>query len=310
MANTILITTSSFGMDSAEIKALEAAGFTPRLNPYGRRLTEDEVSSLLTEDVVGMVAGVEPLTQAVISNSSSLKVISRCGAGMDSVDLNAAQQAGITVCNTPAAPAPAVAELTIGLMLDVLRGISFQDRTLRRHEWDRPQGGLLGARTIGLIGYGHIGKLVATIASSFGAKIIAHDPFAKPSPEDIATLVDFDTLITQADIISLHTPYLPELHHIINADVLAQMKPGAILINAARGGLVDEAALHQALTSGHIGGAGLDVFEDEPYTGPLTALDQVVLTAHVGSYAKETRVMQEAEAVMNLMQALGLKAPV
>lgn len=309
MANTILITTSSFGMESDEIKALEASGYKVSLNPFGRRLTEDEVSSLLTEDVIGMIAGVEPLTEAVINAAPSLRVISRCGAGLDSVNLEAAQSAQIAVLNTPAAPAPAVAELTIGMMLDVLRGISLQDRALRRAEWVRPQGGLLGAKKIGLLGYGHIGKLVASIASSFGAEIIAHDPFAEPSDKDIATLVSFDQLLAEADIISLHTPYLPKLHHLFNAEVISRMKKGAILINAARGGLIEEDALYNAISSGQLSGAALDVFEDEPYTGKLTELDQIVLTAHVGSYARETRVLQEAEAVINLMQALGLEAP-
>jgi D-3-phosphoglycerate dehydrogenase / 2-oxoglutarate reductase len=297
MAQTILITTSSFDLDHPEIAALVRAGFDIRLNPYGRKLTAQEVSALLTPDVVGMIAGVEPLTQPVLQNAKSLRVISRCGAGLDNVDMGAAHARGISVCNTPDAPAAAVAELVIGLMLACLRHLPVQDRAIRAGRWDRPMGGLLSTQAVGLIGYGRIGQRVAQLASAFGAHVQYHDPAHDKS-------VSLHDLLTQSDIISLHLPYHVDTHHLLDMQNIQIMKKGAILINAARGGLVDEAALEQALQSGHLAAAAVDVFEQEPYCGPLAALENVVLTPHIGSYARETRTMQEREAATNLLNHL------
>lgn len=301
--STILITTSSFDTDTPEIKALENAGYTIKTNPYKRRLSETEVGELLTADVIGLIAGVEPLTANVINNAPHLRVISRCGIGMDSVDLDAAAANGITVVNTPDAPTKAVAELAIGLMLDVLRGISSQDRAMRGGAWQRPMGGLLGAKTLGLIGYGRIGRAVAQMVQGFGTKTIAYDPHIQGT-NDGTPLVDLDTLLSTADIISLHIPYTTDNHHLINADALAKMKDGAIIINTARGGLIDEDALTNALNNGKLSGAGIDAFENEPYTGALTKCETAVLTAHVGSYALEARQEQERQAAVNLLEAL------
>lgn len=306
MSQKILITTSSFDLSTPEIQTLLGAGYEIILNPHKRRLSEEEVRELLTPDVIGMIAGVEPLTADVLNNAEGLKVISRCGAGMDSVDQVAAKDNNIAVFNTPGAPAPAVAELTIGLMLDILRNISLQDRGLRNNEWVRPVGNLLGARTIGLIGFGYIGSLVAKFAHGFGAKILAYDPMAGGKTSDIAEFADMDTVLSTADIVSLHVPYNEDNHHLLDRARMEQMKEGAIVINTARGGLVDEDALHDLLQSGHLRAAGLDVFEKEPYQGPLSELENVVLTAHTGSYAKESRIDQERQAAQNLVDGLGL----
>ena len=299
----ILITTSSFNLNSPEIKVLRAAGYEITLNPYGRRLTEDEIKGLLTPEIVGMIAGVEPLTRDVLGSAgaSSLRVISRCGIGMDSVDQDAAAERGITVCNTPDAPTRAVAELALALILDLLRKVSFQDRTMRAGGWERPMGGLLGARTLGLVGFGRIGRKVADYAQAFGAEIIFYDPLAPTEDSRSRSLAD---LLAQADIVSLHIPYNAENHHLIGAEQLSQMKKGAYLVNTARGGLVDEAALLEALKGDALAGAALDVFEKEPYTGALKDLDNIVLSAHVGSYAAEARSEQEALAAVNLLNAL------
>ena len=295
----ILITTSSFDLEAPEIKALQAAGYEPVLNPHKRRLSEEEVAELLTPEIVGMIAGVEPLTKSVINGAQNLRAIARCGIGMDSVDIAAAKAKGIAVTNTPDAPTKAVAELTVGLMLDVLRAVPLQDRAIRDGKWVRPMGGLLSARTVGLIGYGRIGKKTAEYVRGFGAKVIACDNYVQDP-----ALVSFDTVLVKADIISLHIPYSNEVRHIIDAAALAKMKKGSYLINASRGGLVDEAALAGALESGHLGGAALDVYENEPYTGALTQFDNIVLSAHVGSYASEARKEQEALAAANLLASL------
>jgi len=293
----ILITTSSFDTEIEQISQLVQLGYEVVLNPFKRRLTEDEVASLMGDDVIGMIAGVEPLTRRVMDAAPNMAVISRCGIGMDSVDVEAAAQKNIEVLNTPDAPTKAVAELTIGLILDVLRGISNQDRAIRQSKWERPMGALLGKKTLGLIGYGRIGQMVARYAEVFGTRVIAHDPFS-------AQKTSFEELLSDADIVSLHIPYSRENHHIIDAQAFSKMKKSAILINASRGGLVDESALYDALKAGDIAGAALDVFEGEPYTGSLTELDNIVLTAHVGSYAKEARVEQEILAAQNLLNAL------
>ena len=307
----VLITTSSFNTDTPEIKALEAEGYEIMLNPHKRRLSEDEIRGLLMPDIEGLIAGLEPLNRAVLEGTDTLKVISRCGTGMDNVDLNAAQERGIKVFNTPDAPTDAVAELTIGLILSVLRGIPLQDRALRNEGWERPMGGLLGARTLGLIGLGRIGSRVSEYAAGFGTKVIAYDPASKTS--DVAEITDLDTVLGSADVISLHVPYNADNHHFINKHRLNAMKAGAILVNTARGGLVDEEAVAESIKSGHLSGAAFDVYEQEPYKGVLSALDNVVLSAHVGSYAKEARAKQETQAAQNLLAGLkgieeGMKA--
>ncbi|MCC6923683.1 MAG: hydroxyacid dehydrogenase, partial [Nitrosomonas sp.] len=173
-----IISTSSFDtVNNPVIQRLIQAGLQPVTNPYGRKLTEDEAVELLKEDVVGMIAGVEPLTARVIQCTKNLKVISRCGTGMDNVDLAAARNHGITVYNTPEAPAQAVAELTLGLILASLRRLCETDRQIRNGEWPRTQGGLLAAQTVGLIGLGHIGKRVAKLCQAFEADVIAYDPY-------------------------------------------------------------------------------------------------------------------------------------
>lgn len=305
----IVVSTSSFDFDhNPAIQRLRAQGFTVTGNPHHRRLTEEEIIELLGADTIALLAGVEPLTQRVLTTAKALKVIARCGTGMDSVDLQAAQQRNIRVSNTPEAPAQAVAELTLGLMLDSLRQIHHTDRSVRAGEWPRTQGRLLAARTVGIVGLGHIGKRVAKLCQAFGAKVVAHDPHLQQKPADVE-LVSLNSLLEQADIVTLHLPYSSDTHHIIDATAIARMQPGTIFINAARGGLVDETALCAALNSGHIEAAALDSFEQEPYQGPLRECKQAILTSHIGSLARETRQRMEIEAAENLwrdMVAAGL----
>ena len=302
----ILVTTSSFDLENnAAIKALRDSGCEIVANPFKRRLTEAEVSGLLTPDVFGMIAGVEPLTRAVLQNATALKVISRAGIGLDSVDLDSAQEFGITVSNTPQAPVPAVAELTLGLTLNLLRKISLADSDLRKGQWKPAMGNLLLGKTVGLIGYGRIGQATGKLFQAFGCQLIVSDPVFQGTEE--VTSVSLDDLLSSADIVSLHMPYSPGAHHLIDTAKLGKMKNGSFLINTARGGLVDEKALEAALLSGHLAGAAVDAFENEPYSGPLAALPQVVLTAHMGSYAQESRARMELEAAENLLAGLRAK---
>lgn len=299
----ILTTTSSFSeRDNEYTRKLQAAGATIIHNPLGKRLSEADALTLFSQyNPVGVVAGVETLSRAVLASAPALKAIARCGTGMDSLDVNAARDFSIAVSNTPDAPAAAVSELALALMLNVLRRVAEADRHIRAAAWKPLTGGLLSARTIGLIGYGRIGRRVAKLTSAFGARVLAFDPLARDT--EGAQRVTLDELLAQANIVSLHAP--PDAVF-LGAAEFARMPRGAIVINTARGTLIDEAALDTALESGHLAGAGLDVFHREPYSGPLSRHENVVLTAHMGSYAAEGRSMQELESLANLVQDLTL----
>ena len=299
----VLITTSSFSLGNfAQAKSLHDAGISIEVNPHGRRLSEDEVAELVATDVIAILAGLEPLTDRVLSNAKSLRVIARCGTGLDSVDLQAASRLGIDVFNTPDAPTQAVAELTIAHMLNSLRHISTTDSNMRSGKWTPTMGSLLATKTVGLIGVGRIGSAVAKLAQAFGARVIGFDPVV--SSHNSVELLSLDEVLNQADIVSLHVPINDQTHHILNANTISRMKPGSIVINVSRGGLIDESALHDALKSQHLSGAALDCFEDEPYSGPLLQIPGVHVTAHMGSYARETRDLMEVEASTNLVNGL------
>ena len=302
----LLISTSSFDIQNNQIlQNLQEQGFEIILNPYGRKLKETEVLELLTDDVIGIIAGVEPLTRKVLSSAKSLKIISRCGIGTDSVDLEAAAEMGIPVHITPSAPVIAVAELTVGLILSTLRRTSEADRNLRQGNWKPLMGRLLASQVIGLVGYGRVGKRVGQLLGAFGAQTIAYDICCGDSLfADAVCSSSLDELLERATVITLHIPYSSDNHHFADRNFISKMKFGSILVNASRGGLVDEEALYDALVSGHLAGAALDTFEEEPYSGQLITLPQVVLTPHMGSYAKEARIQMEQEAAQNLFDSL------
>ncbi len=298
----VLISTSSFNLDNfAQLSDLKKAGVEVKLNPFAARLTEEQVIDLLGTDTIGLIAGLEPLTQNVLKSAKSLKVIARVGTGLDSVDLVAAKELGITVLNTPDAPTKAVAELTIAHILGLLRNVSQADRQVRVGVWKGLMGSLLETKTVGIVGFGRIGKRVATLLSAFGASVIISD--AQVEQSDYPN-IELDELCIKSDILSLHLPYNEATHHIINEKNLNLMKKGSYIVNISRGGLVDETALLAALKSGHLAGAALDCFEQEPYEGELRNLETVQITAHMGSYARETRDLMEQEASRLLVNAL------
>ncbi|MCD4670314.1 MAG: phosphoglycerate dehydrogenase [Actinomycetia bacterium] len=293
----ILTTTSSFCINEfpKEINVIH--------NPFKRRLTEDEVLDLIEKyQPIGMIAGIEPLTRKVLEKARNLKIISRCGIGVDSLDMEAAKELDIKVTITPDAPMVSVAELTLGLILGLLRRINTLDAGMRRGGWKGPKGNLLSDKIVGIIGCGRIGTYVARLAVAFGCKIMGYDPFVKD--HDICSIGDLGKLLKESDIVTLHVPYSRDNHHLIAGKELNTMKSNAILINAARGGLVDEVALCDALRDGVIAGAAMDCFEMEPYSGPLTGLENTLLTPHMGSSASEARVMMEKQALDNLVDEL------
>lgn len=301
----LLITTSSFGkIDSSPLDKLQSKGFEVILNPFGRKLTEEEIFALIQEyQPCALLAGVEPLTAKVLEAASPhLKTIARCGIGMDSVDTKTAKALNISVTNTPDAPTIPVAELSMGMILGLLRRIHVTDASIRNNYWERPMGNLLFGKTVGIIGCGRIGRRLGLMLQGFGCKILGSDPVALQS--DGIEMTNLEKLLYDSDIISLHLPYSEETKHFMNKQRLAQMKTGAYLINASRGGLVDEDALFNSLQSSHLAGAALDCFEQEPYQGALKEFNNVLLTAHIGSYAQEGRVMMETQAVDNLLEKL------
>jgi D-3-phosphoglycerate dehydrogenase / 2-oxoglutarate reductase len=234
------------------------------------------------------------VTASLLDRLPDLRVIAVHGAGVDPVDVAACTERGVLVTNTPGANADAVAEITIALILSLLRRIpEAAHRAMAERAWDaaRHTGGELKGRTLGLVGFGQIGRRVATIANAFGARVIAADPV---QPADAmraagAEPVTLDALLAAADIVSLHAPAIPATHHMIDTAALATMKPDAMLVNCARGSLVDEAALGAALRSGKLGGAALDVLEGEPPdpTSPIYDAPNVILTPHMAGSTRE-----------------------
>lgn len=293
----ILTTTSSFSVNTFPIE------LNVIHNPYKRRLTEEEIKDLIIKyQPVGIIAGVEPLTRDVMMAAEKLRIISRCGIGVDSVDMKAAEELGISVTITPEAPMISVAELTLGLILSLIRKITILDAGIRKGGWKGKAGNLLSGKTAGIIGCGRIGTYVSKLLKVFGCEILGYDPYIKE--HEICRMVSFEKLIKESDIITLHIPYTDENKNLIGTEQLKQMKSDSLLINAARGGLVDEDALYEALINGNLAGAALDCFRDEPYKGPLTELDNTVLTPHIGSSASEARLMMEKQAVDNLIGEL------
>jgi D-3-phosphoglycerate dehydrogenase / 2-oxoglutarate reductase len=302
----VLISTSTFGVQCPEpLERLQKAGFEILMNPYGRRLRTPELLQLLN-GVIGLIAGTELLTEEVFSHASALRVISRCGSGLDTIDAKAAHRRGIHILSTPAAPAQGVAELTVGLILGVLRRIAEADRGLRGGKWKPLMGNLLQGKVVGLVGLGHVGRRVVELLEPFQCTVLARE--RKPERAFVkrhrVRLGNLSTLLRRSDVLLMHVTLDDETRGMIGAPQLALMKPSAILINTARGELVDNAALATALKNDQIKGAGLDVYQSEPYQGPLTDCPNTLLTCHMGTYAAETRVSMEQQAVENLIRAL------
>jgi D-3-phosphoglycerate dehydrogenase len=295
----VLIGPSSFAaMDHKPMESLVKAGCTVIDNPYKRKLTKEELMELLSGDIVGLIAGLEPLDKEVLEGSR-LKVISRCGSGLSNVDLEAARELRIKVLYTPYGPTQAVAELTLGAMINLIRMVPFMNMELHKGKWTKKVGFLLEGKTVVIVGFGRIGRKVAELLKSFKVKILAVDEMNREAFEN----VDFMTLadaLPRADIVTIHAS---GNECIMGEEEFALIKPGTFILNAARGELVDEGFLIHALDDGKIVGAWLDTFNHEPYTGTLKQYPQVLLTPHIGSYAMECRRNMEMESVENLLTA-------
>lgn len=300
MKTEILISTSTFGeLDNSPLKKLEQKGFKVTLNPYKRKLVKAELLELLNGKV-GLIAGLELLDQEVMQKSQ-LKVISRCGSGVSNVDLSAAKNLGIAVCSTPDGPTQAVAELALGCLLSLLRQVPQMSEDLHGGKWNKRIGIQLENKNVAIVGFGRIGRRVAELMRPFNVRIFAVDPFLKETPPGIE-LVTLSAALPMCDVVLIHSAGEGCL---FSDKEFSLMKKGAFILNAARGGIIDETALVKALDSHIVAGAWVDTFQEEPYSGELMRYPQVILTPHIGSYTKECRLSMEMQAVDNLLEFLG-----
>lgn len=304
----ILVTPTSFqpGKGNPELERLQA--FCPDLvfNETGKPLAGEDLIQRL-QGCDGYIAGLDFITADVLRACPGLKVISRYGVGYDRVDRAAAAEAGITVTNTPGVNAEAVGELAVALMLSVARRVPYLDRQTREGAWIRSTGMELRGKTVGILGLGAIGKVVARCCAGIGMTVTAYDPYinADYCAEHKIAIKTLEEILTESDVISLHLPLTEETNHMIDGAAIAKMRDGAIVINTSRGGIVDETAAAEALRSDKLGGLGLDAFEQEPPTGsPLFDLLNVVVTPHTGAHTKEATENMARMAVDNLIAEL------
>ncbi|MCE9613230.1 MAG: phosphoglycerate dehydrogenase [Lentisphaerae bacterium] len=307
----ILVATHPFGDTGRQpLDLLESTGWELVRNPYGRRLKTGEVGKHL-QGVDGVIAGTEPYTAETLAQADQLKVIARVGIGLDSVDLAHCRDRGIRVTYTPEAPSDGVAELTLANIINLIRAVHESDHSVREGAWNRLMGRLVREVTIGVIGVGRIGSRVISLLQPFQPTILATDTnpavFGRPLPN--VRWCGVDELLQRSDVITVHIPLNARNRHFINRDRMARMRTGVLLINTARGPVVDEAALTDALIQRHLGGAALDVFESEPYEGPLARMDNVVLTAHIGASARASRFLMELGAAEDCVRVLRGEAP-
>ena len=300
---TVLITSTSFGKKiKAPLETLRSKGYDLKLNELGRPLTPEELIERLA-DCEGCIAGLDYFTGEVIRASKKLRIIARYGAGVDRIDLQAAAEAGVTVTNTPVANSDSVADLAVGLMLAVARKIPTAHRCVCEGRWENMYGLSLADKTVGLIGFGRIGSRVAQRVQGFRCRVIIYDPFLDPETarQAGAELVSLDELLAAADFISLHLPTNDQTRGFLAAAQFGQMKPSAILVNTARGELIDGDALIEALRNDEIRGAGLDTHAEEPPEASLyEGLDNVVLTPHMGAYTEDALINMAEGSVENL----------
>jgi len=302
-----LITTVPFGdKNRLPLELLESAEIEYLINPLNKKLTEDELAEIVTDfDVI--IAGTEQITAKVMDRASNLKLISRVGIGLDSVDLLAAEERGIKVSYTPDAPAPAVSELTIGMMLTLLRSVHVSNSQMHTGQWHRFFGRRLSNVTIGIVGAGRIGKGVIRHLQGFGnPKILVNDiePDLQFGDEYKLEWSSKEQIYQEADIISLHLPLTGKTKNLIRTEQLRMMKEDAIILNTARGGIINEDDLYDVLQTGHLSGAAIDVFDFEPYKGKLRDIERCLLTAHMGSMSIDCRTRMEIEATEEAVRFL------
>jgi len=303
----VLITTVPFAdKNRSPLELLKKNSIDYLINPLNKKLTEDELVDLVADfDVI--VAGTESITKRVMDSASNLKMISRVGIGLDSVDLLEAEKRGIVVSYTPDAPAPAVAEFTIGLMLTLLRSVHVSNLEMHNGKWHRFFGRRLSEITIGVIGLGRIGVGVLQHLKGFGSpRILVNDIDInkKNELEFDVEWGDKEKIYQEADVVTIHTPLTAQTKNMVRKEQLLSMKKDAVIINTARGGIINEDDLYGVMIAGHLSGAAIDVFDFEPYGGKLRDIQRCVLTAHMGSMSVDCRTRMEIEATEEAVRFL------
>jgi phosphoglycerate dehydrogenase-like enzyme len=298
----VAVTPRSFRQTTGEHHdRLEASGLDVRFpSDLERALVEEEMVELV-RGCRGLIVGVDPVTSRVLE-AGPLRVVVKYGSGLDNIDLDAAERLGVSVSSTAGTNARSVAELAIALLLALARSVPYHDRSVRSGSWARRTGIELAGKRLGVVGYGAVGREVSRIAQALGMQVVAHDPFVEDA--DIA-LLGLDELLGTSDAVSLHVPLDDTTRGLIDAAALGKMRPGALLVNTARGDIVDEAALADALAGGALGGAALDAFSREPPArSPLLALETFVASPHAGSATTEAIRRMAVETVDLLLKAL------
>jgi phosphoglycerate dehydrogenase-like enzyme len=306
MTKVLIAPITLANLDGPWLRLLRESGFTLSFPANPKQMTEDELDAQLA-DVDAVIAGSEPYTRRVLAAHPTLRVIARAGVGYDAVDVAAATEHGKVVTITPNTNQDAVAEQTFALMLALAKDVVNQHIAVKAGGWPRRANLPLRGRTLGIAGLGRIGKAVAVRGACFGMRLLGYEPY--PDPEFNAryniTLVPFERLLAESDYLTLHVPLMPESKYVINQRTLAQMKPTALLINTARGGLVCEADLVEALRARRIAGAALDVFEEEPPPKghALFGLDNLIVTAHTAGVDVQSRddmALSAVQAIVDL----------
>jgi phosphoglycerate dehydrogenase-like enzyme len=301
----ILITPRSLTKDGdPALNLLTRGGFEIVFSTPGSIPQEDELIRLLP-GCVGYLAGVEPITAAVLEAATDLKVISRNGTGINSIDLQAARRLNIEILSAEGANARGVAELTLGLILGLVRSMPFSDACLKREKWERRKGLELQGRTLGVIGCGKVGQLVTQLALAFGMEVLAYDPFPdlKFAPAPGFRFADLEEVLAGSDILSLHCPEQTDGRPILDRDRLGRLSPGVFIVNTAHASLIDETVILEALQEGRVAGLALDVFGHEPPDAtPLLSDDRVIVTPHIGGFTLESVSRATLAAVENLLK--------
>lgn len=312
MSLKVVVGSRSRSRSKEAMEILEKNGYILELNPFDRTMTEDELIERI-KGASALVAGSDKVTKRVLeAGSPTLKIVAKQGVGYNTIDIEAAKELGIAVTITPGANSKSVADLTMGLILNAARNISGMDRAIRNNEWYRYTGCELNNKIIGIVGMGHIGGEVAKRAYAFGMKILAYDIYPRQDfiEKYNVTYVSLEKLFKQSDIITLHAPAIKATENMINRDSLNLMKSTAILVNAARGELINEEDLYEALKNKKIGFAALDVYKNEPLkNSKLTYLENIVFTAHAGAYTKSAIIGAGVIASEEIVRVLSGEEP-
>ncbi|EPH41137.1 putative D-3-phosphoglycerate dehydrogenase [Streptomyces aurantiacus JA 4570] len=311
----VLVTTAYLDPGGEVDRLLREAGFrTVFARPSDRRATERSLAAAVGDaGAAGIVAGTDPFTAEVIEASPALRVIARCGAGYDNVDVAAATRRGVAVTHTPGANRQSVAEHVLGLMVSCARGIPQSVADVRAGGWSQPSGRELAGATLGVVGLGSIGRTVARLGLALGMRVVGHDPHLDTEflDETGVTALPLEGVLGEADFVTLHLALDASTRHLIDAAALRRMRPGAYLINTARGGIVDEEALADVIAAGELAGAALDVTEREPLPADsrLRAFANVLVTGHIAGATAEARSRSSLAAARQVVDVLSGRAP-